>query len=243
MFVVDGTYSTDPVLKALKLQIEDNATEFRHEFGERLSVKIGVVVFRDPVDRPADQNEYLNLTDSREEVSIFLDGIKSYGGRDEQEDWAGGLELALEKMNWRGGLKIIFWISDANAHGSRFSLLKRDPHEEEAERLVFLVEEMARKNISFMGVNIRKGEDPGCAQTFNEMKKIYKVITGSSASFKTVNFDVAWQPEDDGDDPFKGDDWPASVMSRFRSTYRHMFAEAEAEAEAVSEYEYEHEDA
>lgn len=229
VFVVDGTYSTDPVFKALKLQIDDNITEFIDQFGDDCSVKIGVVVYRDPVDRPADKNEYLDLTDSIEEVSTYLDEVRAYGGRDEPEDWAGGLELALEKIHWRDGMKSIFWISDANAHGSRFSLLKRDPHEDQSDRLVALIQEMARRSINFMGVNIRKGGDSGCAQTFSEMEKIYIGTLGDRVgSFETVDFEVNWDPNDDEDeDNFSGEDWPIEVQARFTELCKRMIEKSE----------------
>ena len=56
------------------------------------------------------------------------------GGGDGAEDSAGGYELALKKMNWRKGIKLIINICDDGAHGEQFT--KGDPFYEEREKLI-----------------------------------------------------------------------------------------------------------
>jgi hypothetical protein len=211
VFVLDATASCDSVFKAMADQVCDTSFSFHSSYREVLD-HYGVVAYRDPVDHPGDVNEFRQLTESLEVVQDFLAKIKCSGGRDDPEDWVGALDMALHRINWRKGKKCIFWISDSNAHGSRFSGLNPDPHEDQGPLLEALVREMAQKRIYFVGINVEKGSDPGCARTFSAMREIYNEAGG--VSFKCdEKFKCEWDH-----DKYNGDDWPQHVLDQFKQT-------------------------
>jgi hypothetical protein len=210
VFVVDATASTECVFQSMKDCVIDQAFAF-HTTNRDASDHYGVVIYRDPVDLPTDVNEFFQLTESREMLDEYLGQVKSYGGRDDPEDWAGGLDLALHLTNWRNGEKCIFWITDANAHGQKFSGDPRDTHNDQVPRLEGLIREMAQKRIYFVGINIRKGRDSGCERTLNEMKRLYEAAEGPG--FRVQDFPLTWDR-----DKYDGDGWPPEVMEKFQET-------------------------
>jgi hypothetical protein len=57
-----------------------------------------------------------------EDLKNKISTIRAYGGGgDGAEDWVGGYELALNKMDWRKGIKLIIHIADDGAHGEEFT--------------------------------------------------------------------------------------------------------------------------
>ena len=210
VFVVDATASTESVFRSLQDQVINTAFDF-HVHNRQVDDRYGVVIYRDPVDRPEDKNEFFDLTNSLEAVEEYLAGVESYGGRDDPEDWVGGLDLALHRISWRGGKKCIFWITDANAHGSEFSLEKNDRHDDQAPLLRALIQEMATSNVYFVAINIKKGTDPGCEKTLNVARQIYQEAGGKS--FIVQDFTPLWDR-----DQYDGDDWPPHVMENFQAT-------------------------
>lgn len=176
VFVLDGTMKG--VFDNLKYEIVDTVTDF-HMKNRRADDRYAVVVYRDPVDRRDDKHEFLQLTSSSEELEMWLDNIKSWGGGDDPEDWAGALKIVLDQVAWRDGKKSVFWISDADAHGPRFSGLgAADRHPDQEAVLVDLVRRMVRENIYFQAINIKKGSDKGCERTLTEIKAIYQEMRG-----------------------------------------------------------------
>jgi hypothetical protein len=210
VFVLDATASTESVFESMRDQVADQAFAFHTQNREVLD-SYGVVIYRDPVDLPDDRHEFFQLTDKREAVEEFLAGIKSYGGRDDPEDWAGALDIALHRMNWRDGKKCIFWITDANAHGTKFSGDPRDRHNDQEPILERYIQEMARQRIYFVGINIMKGTDPGCERTLNAIRQIYDRAGGPS--FQVETFRPIWDR-----DKFDGDGWPREVVEAFQET-------------------------
>ena len=209
-FVVDATASTESVFQSLRDRVIDTAFDF-HAQNRRVDDQYAVVIYRDPVDRPEDKNEFMDFTPSLEEVEEYLAKVESYGGRDDPEDWVGALDIALHQISWRGGKKCIFWITDACAHGSEFSEEKVDHHDDQAPLLRNLVVEMARENFYFVGINIMKGADRGCAKTLAAIREIYDREGGKS--FIVEEFKPVWDR-----DLYDGDGWPPEVMVRFQET-------------------------
>jgi uncharacterized protein (DUF58 family) len=214
VFVLDATNSTDSVFQAMRDQAMDTAFSI-HTFSRDVDDQYGIVIYRDPIDNPddpEDKNEYFQLTSDRETLQEYLDAVVPHGGRDDPEDWVGAFTLALTKMHWRDGKKCLFWITDANAHGSRFSLERADRHEDQAALLPPLVERAAREHIYFVAINVRKGTDPGCEKTLNVLRQIYQSVP-NAPQFTVQDFVVDWNR-----DEWEGDDWPPSVMDAFKDT-------------------------
>jgi hypothetical protein len=223
VFVLDGTMSTDPVFQVLKDEVVDRATDV-HLMHKEVIGHYGVVVYRDPVDNPTDPqdiNEYFQLTNSFEAVQDYLAQVNSYGGRDNPEDWVGGLDLALHKMNWRDGKKCIFWIADENAHGSRFSNEKHDRHNDQAALLIPLIQEVARRHIYFVLVNVQVLGDPGCAKTAAILRDIYQAAGGPG--FTVVDFKCQWNLEE-----WTGAGWAPSALDAFHETLQGTLARERA---------------
>jgi hypothetical protein len=211
VFVLDATASTECVFEHMRDQVADVAAGF-HQQNRQVLDSYAVVIYRDPVDNPReDVNEFLPLTDNLEAVEQYLRDVVSSGGRDDPEDWAGALDLALHSIVWRTGKKCIYWITDANAHGQKFSGDPRDAHNDQEARLERLIQEMAQKRIYFVGINVKKGTDPGCERTLNAARAIYDEAKGPS--FQVENFELNWDR-----DQYGGNDWPTYVIDRFQET-------------------------
>jgi hypothetical protein len=230
VFVIDASASTSLIFDALIDLVHDQAVDIQHANQALVRdrrLRFGAVTYRDPLDDhhrirgytvslapggsddPPDRHDMCVLGDGIETMQEFLGTIKPYGGWDDPEDWVGALDLALNYIGWGDGKKCIFWIADANAHGSRFSNEPHDRHNDQIEPLVHLVRKMAEKQIYFIGINVRKGEDPGCEKTFRELKTIYD--TAGGPSWVTAEFRPVWNRN-----CYDGDGWPPDVMSSFQ---------------------------
>jgi hypothetical protein len=216
VFVLDGTNSIQSVFQVLKEEVVDRAMSLRLMDKEIIGHH-GVVIYRDPVDNPGDPkdvHEYLQLTSNFEAVEAYLEHVECYGGRDGPEDWVGGLDLALHKMNWRNVKKCIFWVADENAHGSRFSNERRDRHDDQADLLIRLIQEVARRHIYFALVNVRAfDDDPGCAKTAAILRDIYQAAGGPG--FSIVDFKCDWNV-----DEWTGEGWSPQTLDAFHETIR-----------------------
>ena len=62
-------------------------------------------------------NTPVYLTKDLEQLKNFCDNWENQEGGDGAEDWVGGYKLALDKIKWRNGRKIIYHICDSPAHG------------------------------------------------------------------------------------------------------------------------------
>jgi hypothetical protein len=215
VFVLDATNSTQSVFTAMREQAMDTAFQI-HTFKREVDDQYGVIIYRDPVDNPGDpedKNEFIQLTPNREAITDYLAEVKAHGGRDDPEDWAGAFELALNSIRWRDpSKKCLFWITDANAHGSEYSTERRDRHDPEAPRLTRLIQQAAAQRIYFIGINVKKGPDPGCEKTLAKLKSIYEAA--SVGNLVTIqDFPCNWDH-----DKYEGDDWPPEVLAAFQET-------------------------
>lgn len=68
---------------------------------------------------------------------------------------------------------------------------------------------MARSNIYFTGINIKKGDD-GCKRTLNQMKEIYTRCGGKSFNIQEINLHL--------DPDLDFDDIPTDFMENFEET-------------------------
>ena len=99
--------------------------------------------YRDKIDCKGEKNEYFPLTNDMEDLKNKISTIKEDGGGDVPEDWVEGYKIALNNMNWRKGIKLIIHITDAGAHGEKFS--KGDKHPEQGPLLCPLIKESTKK--------------------------------------------------------------------------------------------------
>ena len=136
----------------------------------------GVVFYRDLAyalhERPHDNNNYndsgsFNLTGNMNKLQNFISTIHTHGGFGYGGDWVSGYGLALNKINWRKGNKLIIHIADDGAHGEEFT--KKDPLPEEGLKLTNLIKKCVDDNINIISFKI--GEKP--RQSFEKDKEIY----------------------------------------------------------------------
>lgn len=167
VYMIDATNSMGIYLRAIKDQCNNISNELKNRFKD-FDFKFGGVFYRDPIDCPNEKNEWIDLTDDILSLRYFISCLKAIGGGDEAEDWAGGYELAINKINWRNGLKLIIHICDADSHGKEFTN-KEDHHPNEGIKIPPLLQKCIEKQIKVIGFNINNGADI----SFNECKKIY----------------------------------------------------------------------
>ena len=190
VYLVDATESMDKPINSVKQYCLDIANILKKEI--LYNFKFGAVFYRDPIDTKfctfQDKNDYIDLTDDMKTFQPFVGGIKAYGGLDEPEDWVGGYDLALHRMNWRNGKKLIIHITDAGAHGIKYS--QRDQHYEEGEKLDSLITECSNKKIIIVAFQIRNQETNKflSQQSFERVKMIY-ITNGYVKNFRSEVFD------------------------------------------------------
>ena len=78
--------------------------------------------YRDKIDYKSDKDEYFQFTNDMKDLKEKIETIKVYGGGDGPEDWVGGYDIALNKMEWKKekSIKLIIYIEDAGVHGEEF---------------------------------------------------------------------------------------------------------------------------
>jgi hypothetical protein len=197
LFLIDATSSTKCTIQGIRAQCYDTTHDLRTKY-PNIDARFGVVAYRDPVDCPSDKHDHLDFTSSYERLQSFLASVKSYGGRDDPEDLAGGIAIALD-LSWRADAKkCIFLVTDANAHGTRFSGIDRDPHDDQTDRLVGLIRDIARRHIYMHAINIKKGPDPGAERTLTVLKNIYEGEGGPAFVVKEFSPRFHWQESHSG---------------------------------------------
>ena len=167
VYMIDSTFSMETYLKIVKDQCINISNELRNRFKE-YNFKFGGVFYKDPVDCENDKNEFIDLTDDIFLLRDYIENIKPSGGGDEAEDWAGGYNLAINKINWGNGLKLIIHICNSNSHGKEYTN-SIDNHPNEGEKIPPLLQKCVEKQIKIIGFNI----DNGAEISFKKCKKIY----------------------------------------------------------------------
>ena len=162
--------------------------------------QFGAVAYKDPIDAPYEKNEFFSLTSDVQELSSSLRQIHIGGGGDFPEDWIGAYALALKKMSWRKGRKIIIHITDAPAHGQKWCEYDRYP--EEGPKLSAIIKRCIKQKIGIIACPIAKDAEL-CFSKFkieylNENGLFYKILQfwgsdGLCESFKDKIFDSITQ--------------------------------------------------
>ena len=183
-FVIDGTGSMTREIKAAKDYVIKIFKDLKDKYKEN-DFQFGAIFYRDKVYTKEDLDEYYPLTNKIEkELQSNISKVRAYGGGgDLAEDWAGGYELALNKMNWRNGIKLIIHICDDGAHGEQFT--EKDPFYDEGEKLIREIKECVNQNINIIGLKI--GQRPEKSfQKISEIYNDYKIISKDNGQFIEV---------------------------------------------------------
>lgn len=175
MFLIDATGSMRHTIKAAHDKAREIAEEFSYMYND-IDFRFGSVWYRDPIHLPNhNRNEFQPLNPDINVLINFLSTIKATGGGgDGGEDIAGGFDIALNQIQWRDGPKNIILIADDSAHGKRFC--GKINHEDQTERLVSLIKQVANRGIFVSCIAI--GSVP--INCFKEMEKIYFENNGPS---------------------------------------------------------------
>ncbi|CAK94356.1 unnamed protein product (macronuclear) [Paramecium tetraurelia] len=126
VFVVDTTGSMDPYLERTTEAVEMIVNKIKQQsLEEQVSVKFGLVCYRDhPPQELTYVTEVHNLC-SRSEIISIIKQADCYGGGDGAEAALDGLNEAVKKISWRDSstlpsLRYIFHICDQPPHGKEF---------------------------------------------------------------------------------------------------------------------------
>jgi len=171
VYLIDATGSMGHEIRAAK----DNAIKIFNYLKEdykdyNFNFRFATVFYRDKIDCKHEKYEYFQFTNNMEDLEKKIGTIKASGGGDFPEDWVGGYDIALNKLEWKkeNSIKLIIHIADAGAHGEEFS--KGDKHPEQGDLLYSKIEQCVKENISIIGFKI--GASP--EQSFTKIKEIYE---------------------------------------------------------------------
>src|SRR2546421_12057579 len=118
-FVMDCTGSMGSHIEAAKeciLKVVDYMTNMR----PKIKIWVSFCGYRDFCDGGL-RLQTLDFTDSYERFRSYVSSVQATGGGDAPEDVLGGLDAAVDKMNWRNATRVVFHIADAPPHGRRFT--------------------------------------------------------------------------------------------------------------------------
>ena len=184
IYLIDSTTSMGEELKnSTKLSI--NNANYLYKNYPNIDFQFGFIYYSDPINVPTDLNDFIQLTKDFTEIQKFCDNWKMQCGGDLAEDWAGGYDIALSKINWRTGKRFIIHICDAPAHGALFSKDDFDQHKEQKyeDDLKKNIKKCAKKCIEIIGVY--NGES--AKNCFLECKKIYDENKGKTFIIQKYN--------------------------------------------------------
>lgn len=187
LIILDTTNSMGKYLKIIKNEIK-NIKKTIEENCPLAIIYFGFIGYKDFCDLElGDEYTDIDFTLNIENLYNQIKDLEVDGGGDIPEDLAGGLELALKK-NWGEGKKLAILITDAPCHGTDFHDLDQEKENykdnypkgfyeskeniEEFKRrdINELVKELAKKNISFICLDILKYTE----KMFEIFRKIYK---------------------------------------------------------------------
>lgn len=131
VFVIDSTGSMHDEIRTIKEYLV-NIVEHIESGYPRPDVKVGVVVYR---DYPDQEKEYiykkLDLTSNPETAAKFIRDIEAYGGGDYEEAVEVGLDVAINKLNWRrDAKKVMLLIGDAPPRNGYYDNYRNYPEYE-----------------------------------------------------------------------------------------------------------------
>ena len=119
-FLLDVTGSMEPQRNAVISKIFDIVDRSEKKFPD-VNLEVACVGYRD-VDVPSSMRyEVIQFTKDTESFCEQLAGVVCTGGDDEAEDVLGGMDEALNKLDWSGArIKVMFHIGDSPHHGTMF---------------------------------------------------------------------------------------------------------------------------
>ena len=119
MFIMDLTGSMGCYLSETKRNIKKIVEEISEQ-NPGSKIRIGFVGYRD-FDTPDEKRNYERI-EFTENIDNFIDSLKNFhcfGGGDQPEDVAGGLNEAL-KMDWKSTARYVVLVCDAPCHGNKY---------------------------------------------------------------------------------------------------------------------------
>ena len=182
VYLIDATGSMGFEINAAKENVVEIFGQLKKNYKD-YDFRFGSVFYRDKIDKPNDKKEepeFFEFTDDMEGLKEKISKVKAYGGGDGPEDWVVGYDLALNKMKWRNGIKLIIHIADAGAHGKEFS--EGDKHEDQGPLLPPKIEECVKQNINIIGFKISNYPK----KSFDKISEIYndfKMKNGDNGQF------------------------------------------------------------
>ncbi|OHT05944.1 hypothetical protein TRFO_26156 [Tritrichomonas foetus] len=186
LFIIDATGSMGFTLSAAHDRAASMAAKLKNGHPE-LDFQFGAICFRDPIDSPNDEHNFIDLHSDINEIIKFLSSQEPKGGGDEPEDWVGAFDIALKKISWRNGSRLSIIIADAPAHGKIYCGFEN--HEDQAPLLGPLVIEFAKRKILISGLSINNGAN----QTFDKIKEIYEGANGPKFTIDDFYIGYAYQ--------------------------------------------------
>ena len=176
VYLIDSTASMGIEVKIASKLVINNSKQLLKNFKDN-DYQFGIIFYNDPIDCETDFNDYFQLTKDIKKLKEFSDKWTLQIGGDYAEDWVGGYEIALSKIKWRNGEKIIVHITDAPGHGKKYSKGWGDNHEDEKFEIQLdnIMERCAKENIKIIGIY----KDDNSKECFIECKKIYDKSNGS----------------------------------------------------------------
>ena len=184
IYLIDSTGSMGEETKNASKIVITNSEHFKQTY-PKIDFQFGIIYYNDPIDVGGEYNDFFQLTKDLEQLKNFCDNWENQEGGDGAEDWVGGYKLALDKIKWRNGRKIIYHICDSPAHGRKYSKEFDDNHQEEKyeKELDTLMERCAKEGIEIVGYY----SDYPAKESFEECKKIYDSKNGKSFQIEKYN--------------------------------------------------------
>ena len=171
MFIMDLTGSMGSYLSETKRNIK-KITEEISEHNPGSKIRLGFVGYRD-YETKEEKRKY-EIIDFTENIDNFITSIKKfncYGGGDQPEDIAGGLNEAL-KMEWKSTARYVVLVCDAPCHGSKYHEIYIDTFKEgdpAGLEIEDLMQKFKNMNITFYCIEINSSTK----KMFEIMKNVY----------------------------------------------------------------------
>ena len=147
----------------------------------------GCVFYADKPSCETDENFKIDFTQNENDFELYLNEIKGQNGFDYAEDWVSGFQIALDKLVWGNGTKLIFHIADAPHHGIIFNTDKKldnylnDENDIHGQNLIKLIKKCSERNIKITGISI------GNVCSFKVFKEVYEKVRGPKYEIIEVN--------------------------------------------------------
>ena len=180
IYLVDATGSMGGSIENVKTYCVEIANILKNQM-MLYDFKFGAIFYRDPIDSSGDKNDYYDLTSDTVSLQEFVKSIKAYGGADTPEDWVGGYGIAVNKINWREGNRLIIHIADAGAHGTEYT--SGDKYPSEGPKLDNYIKKCSELKINIVAFKI--GSTP--QKSFLRSQNLY--LSYGNKNYKIQEFD------------------------------------------------------